>query len=758
MSVYPRFLFLIVLLIGSGLDQPRAVAVAQTPSAASINGFVRDAETGETLLLANVFLPDLDMGTATNTRGYYTSTGLPPGRHEVRVSYLGFETRRLVVELAAGEALRLDVDLEPEGLLAAEVVVEAARESEQEERRLGSARMNTALIRQLPTILEADVFRSLQLLPGVKAASDYSSGLYVRGGSPDQTLILLDRTTVYNPTHFFGFFSTFNPDAIKDVRLYKGAYPARFGGRIGSVVDIYNKDGDRTKTRGTATLGLLASRAMIEGPHGRGSWMLAIRRSTLEPLLAAARSGDVDGIPDRFYFFDANGKVNMDIGSNDFLSVSFYAGQDILRLPISTDFDVRLRYGNRTVSAGWAHVFSERLFGDMAVTASSYFSVPEFLAADTFSERDNQVRDYSLRYDLQYVASPRREIRTGLWAGAFSFRLADTFDSRRVLTLSENASYGSAYVEERRSLGLLWTLTSGLHASWFGRGDYLRLEPRLALERKVAPNLFAQLGAGRYHQFLTLVTNEAFSGLDVWLTSSSGVPPAWGDQVVAGLKWTPSTAYRFEAEVYYRSMEDLFQLDPFLPDVAGLDYSEFFHFGDGYAVGSEYLLQKERGALTGFVSYTFGVTRRRFENLDGNRFFPPKYDRTHDVNITTMYDLTPKWRLTSVFAWATGQAYTEPASRWQLSNSPLTREGLDVLESPFNAARLPAYHRLDAGATRRGRLAGADFELQIQLINVYGRRNIWFYSFDFEDDGAVDRSVVPQIPIPVPNISFTMRF
>lgn len=236
---------------------------------ASLNGYVRDASTGETLLMANVTLqratPGAPLrGAATNNAGFYTIAGLEAGTYAVVVSYLGYRTHTQELVLAAGEARRLDVDLRPDDLEAGEVVVTADREEERE-RDIGAARLQAALVKQLPSVLEPDVFRSLQLLPGVKAASDFSSGLYIRGGSPDQTLILLDRTTVYNPSHFFGLFSTFNPDAIKDVQLYKGGYPAEYGGRLGSVVDIYNKDGNRQTTTGGLSVGLLASRAYVEG-------------------------------------------------------------------------------------------------------------------------------------------------------------------------------------------------------------------------------------------------------------------------------------------------------------------------------------------------------------------------------------------------------------------------------------------------------------------------------------------------------------
>lgn len=724
---------------------------------ASVSGFVREADTGETLLLANVSLAGTPIGTATNNSGYFTITGLEPGTYTVIVSFIGFQTDSTRVELEGGEAFRLDVDLQPVEFDIDEVVVTADAISEEQERALGATQMATARIRQLPTILEPDVFRALQLLPGIKSASDYSSGLYIRGGSPDQTLILLDRTTVYNPSHFFGFFSTFNPDAIKDVRVYKGAYPAEYGGRIGSVVDIYNKDGNRSETHGTGSLGLLASRAMIEGPHPRGSWMLAVRRSTLEPLLAVLRNQDLDAIPDRFYFVDANGKVNFDVSKDDRVSLSFYAGRDVLEVPIFEDASIGLRYGNSTISGNWTHLFSERLFSNFTVTGSRYFSLPTIEFATTVSKRDNTVRDFSLKGDFEYIPSSLLSTKLGFWVGAFSFQLDDEFDGVNTLDLGARTGYGSAFAEQTWRPGYIWTLTGGLRASWFGNGTYFRLEPRLFVERKLTDEVFLQAGYGRYTQFLTLITNEAFSGLDVWLTSADGVPPAWGDQWVAGLKLKPSGSLRIEGEIYYRTMQDLFQLDPFLPDVAGLDYEQLFHFGEGYATGAELVVERSAGRLTGLIGYTFGVTRRRFPSIDENDFYPPKYDRTHDMKANGTYRLGQKWSATAVFVYGTGQAYTEPASQYRLSHAPFASVTQDVLVSPFNRARLPAYHRLDAGVARTGRLFGADYELQFQVVNVYARENVWFYIYDFEDEG-ISRETVPQIPVPLPNLSFTMRF
>jgi len=732
---------------------------AFSQNSASLNGFVKDATSGETLLFANVILIDTAFGTATNNSGYYTLTGLPAGTYEVVCTYIGYKTFREEITLAEGEAQRLDINLTPEGVLLEGVEVTAEKELEEETRSIGVSQLAIESVQRLPTILEPDVFRSLQLIPGVKAASDYSSGLYIRGGSPDQTLILLDRTTVYNPSHFFGFFSTFNPDAIKDVRLYKGGYPSEYGGRLGSVVDIYNKDGNRLETKGGLSLGLLASRAFVEGPYSKGSWMFAVRRSTLEPLLAVLRNQDVDGIPNSFYFIDINGKINFDASENDRFSVAFYGGTDQLDLPFVDDARIDLAYGNRTLSTNWTHIFSQRLFSNFTLTYSRYFNEPIFQVAGTEFNRTNNVWDLSAKGDFEFIPNDIHSLKVGFWGGLFTFRLRDEFDGQEGLVERIQSSYGSLYVQEIYRPRRDWQFQVGVRLNYFNQGEYLRVEPRISVEHRPNPTTRLQLGYGRYNQFLTLITSELFTGFDLWLTTDDGVRPSFGDQFVAGIKTDLTTEYALDFEVYFRTMEDLFQLDPFLPDAAGLDYSQLFTFGEGFAYGAEMQLRKNEGRLNGFIGYTYGQTERRFPNINDFEYFTPKYDRRHDLNVVANFDLSSRWRLTSVFSLATGQAYTEPVSQYKLLDDPISSEVRSTLISPFNEARLPAYHRLDVGFSRLGKFFKfAESELQIQLINVYGRENVWFYFFEFEDDNTVTRNTIPQIPVPIPNLSFTIRF
>jgi outer membrane receptor protein involved in Fe transport len=756
-------LFVVALLSGGP---------AWAQESASLRGYVRDASTGETLLQANVVVQGTGEGTATNNAGYYTLRGLAPGTYTVVFSYVGFQTRTEEVTLEAGEERRLDAELPPADLEGEEVVVTGESEGEQIERQIGTDRLRTATITELPSVLQPDVFRSLSLLPGVTTASDYSSNLYIRGGGPDQTLVLLDGTTVYNPTHFFGFFSTFNPDAIKDVQLYKGAYPAQYGGRLGSVVSIYNKDGNRRETTGGLSVGLLSSRAYIEGPYGgaddrpAGSYMVAVRRSTLEPVLAALRSTDTEGIPDDFSFYDVNAKINYDAGPDDKLSLSFYGGQDFLVIEpqIDTRFDVN--YGNQTVSANWTHLFGDQVFSTVTLTGSRYKSTPTASLGGTRFTQENGVRDFSLNADVEYTPNEAHTVKSGLRSSTLAFTLRNTFDGNETFDQFITGQRVALYAQDTYEPNDTWTLKGGLRGTYFSSGNFWRFSPRLSVDYNLTSSVQLQAAYGRYHQFLTLETSQLFTAFDNWLMADTGVPPSSGNQAALGVKARLGAGVNLEVEGYGRTMRDLFEQDPFLPDDAGVPYAGRFHFGDGRAYGLEVLVRRQEGALNGFLSYTLSRTERRFPNVnlspdDEPQYYPPNYDRTHSLTLVTNYELTDHWTVSGTFNYNTGKAYTQPEQRYERVGSPFQSGpgGDNVFISPFNNARLPAYHRLDVGVSRTGRFFGvADYKVQAQVINAYSRRNIWFYQYDTEPDGTIDRTETPQIPVPIPNLALTLTF
>jgi outer membrane receptor protein involved in Fe transport len=537
-------------------------------------------------------------------------------------------------------------------------------------------------------------------------------------------------------------------------------------------VSIYNKDGNRRETTGGLSVGLLASRAYIEGPYGgadedpAGSYMVAVRRSTLEPVLAALRSTDADGIPESFSFYDVNAKINYDVGPNDKLSLSFYGGQDFLLIEPQTDTRFDVNYGNQTVSANWTHLFGDQVFSTVTLTGSRYQSTPVASIATTEFTQENGVRDLSLNADVEYTPNDRHTIKGGLRSSTLGFTLRETFGGTETFDQFITGQSVAVYAQDTYEPNGTWTLRGGLRGTYFSSGDYWRLSPRLSVDYNLTPDVQLQAAYGRYHQFLTLETSQLFTAFDNWLTADVGVAPSSGDQVALGVKARLGAGVNLEVEGYGRTMRTLFEQDPLLVDQAGVSYPERFRFGDGRAYGLEVLLRRQEGALNGFLSYTLSRTERRFPNVrlseDGEpQYYPPNYDRTHSLTLAANYELSDHWTVSGTFNYNTGKAYTRPELRYERVDpqfqSPSQRE--NVFISPFNNARLPAYHRLDVGVARTGRFFGvADYELQLQAINAYARRNIWFYQYDTEPDGTIERTETPQIPVPIPNLALTLTF
>lgn len=761
----PHFVRSVIRGTGLLLASCLLIHSVQGQELAALDGFITDASNGETLIAANIFIEETLRGGTSNLSGYYAVSGIEPGTYVVRFSYIGFNTIRREVTFGPGESVRLDIELATSPEILESIEVAADRITEEEVRSIGVGQISVSTIQQLPHVFEPDVFRSLRLLPGVAQSSDYSSGLYIRGGDPSQTLILLDRTKIYNPSHVFGFFSSFNTDAIKDVRLYKGGFPATYGGVLGSVLDVQNKDGNRRETHGKLSVGILTSRAFAEGPYSRGSWMVALRRSTLEPLLSAL--GDVDAVPRAFYFYDFNGKINFDASPDDKLSLSFYAGSDYLRSEFAEGFEVKLNYGNRTVAGSWVHLWSNQFFTNTTITTSWYESIPKARFSGTNFKQINRVAETSVRADFEYYAGLKHEIVGGIWAGIFNAPLTNFFDDREVFHTRNRVEHAAVYLQDTYHPTPSWSITTGLRGTYYGYGRYFTVAPRLSVERQMGPDIRMQASAGRYYQFLTLITNEVFSGFDFWLTSGDGVKPAYGDQYILGLKTNLWEGITLDTEVYYRTMQQLFVLDPFNNGIAGLEYSELFAFGKGRAGGFEVQLSRQSGRINGFIAYTLANTNRYFSRLNQDAFgeprsFSPRNDRLHDMNAVAQWRISRRWELGVVFTYATGQAYTNPEASYSVYGTELVNglDQTDILVSPgLNQARLPAYHRLDIGVTWNGSLGSfADYELQMQVINAYARENVWFIFNEVENDGTISSQTIPQIPIPLPNLSFTLNF
>ena len=698
--------------------------------AATLSGFVTDADNGEALTRAAIAVEGLPLGAVSNNSGYYAVKQVPAGTHVVSASHAGYQTRWDTLRFGADEIVRLNLALVPKPVVGEQIAVEAERIS-----------LRAKPVQQLPALGEADLLRSLQLLPGIQAVSDISSGLYVRGGGPDQTAILLDDIPLYNPSHLFGLFSTFNPDAIKEVNLYKGAYPAAYGRTLGAVLDVSNREGNRQRFSSRGGISLIASRLLAEGPVGQGSWMLAGRRTYLEPVLSAIRSRGVD-IPLNYYFYDFNGKVNQR-WSDDTFTVSTYWGQDDLRLDIEDDEEslVDLRWGNRALTARWTRVFSPALFGHFMAAGSEYESIIALRFLDAPVRIANSIRDWSLKGDVDYFTNRHHTLSLGFLATLFEFHFARSFNERTQLDLRQEPVLLEGYVQDEWRPGPTTRVQLGGRGTYFSVGDRLHFAPRLALSQALSDKVRVKAAGGVYRQHLQLITTEAFSGGDFWVPLDNTVEPGRSYQAVTGVEWTPSPRYQFSVEAYYTDLANLVTVDTEVPDDNEATHSEavFKSGGTGWAKGLEVFLQRRTGALTGWIGYALGWTRRTFPELNDGRPFPPKHDRRHDLSFVASYKVGA-WRLGASLAYASGQAFTPPSEP----------------SAQLNSARLLPYHRLDVSASRSFELWRTASEFYVQIFNVYSRRNEWFLQLDSVDP-EVDPRKIKQLPI-IPTLGFNFNF
>ena len=705
--------------------------LAGSAQAATLSGFVTDADNGEALTRAVVAVEGLQLAAVSNTSGYYAVVQVPAGTHIVSASHLGYQTRRDTLRFGADEVVRLDLTLVPKPVdLGEQVSVEAEHIS-----------LRVKPLQQMPALGEADLLRGLQLLPGVQAVADISSGLYVRGGGPDQTAILLDQIPLYNPSHMFGLFSTFNPDAIKKIDLYKGAYPALYGRTLGAVLDVSNREGNRKRTSGRGGVSLISGRLLTEGPVGQGSWMLAGRRTYLDGIFSALRARGED-IPLNYFFYDLNGNINQRRG-DDTYTASTYWGQDDLRIDLEDDEEsfVDLRWGNRVLTARWTRAFSPALFGHFTAAGSSYESIIALRFLDAPVRIANSIRDLSLKGDVDYFANRHHTLSLGLLATLFEFHFVRSFNERTQLDLRQEPVLLEGYVQDEWQPRPTTQVRLGGRGTYFSVGDRLHFTPRLSLSQVLSEKIRVKAGGGVYRQHLQLITTEAFSGGDFWVPLDDTVEPGRSYQAVTGVEWTPSPRYQLAVDAYYTDLANLVIVDTELPDDNEATHSEalFKSGGTGWASGVEVFLHRRTGALTGWIGYALAWTRRTFPELNNGQPFPPKHDRRHDLSFVASYKVGA-WRLGANLAYATGQAFTP------VSESPTQR----------NSARLQPYHRLDVSASRSFALRRTDSEFYVQIFNVYSRRNEWFVQLDSVDP-EVDPRKIKQLPI-IPTLGFNFSF
>ena len=725
--------------------------------AATLSGTVTDRKNGESLPYANVVLKwsGEPLGALSNVDGYFAVKSIVPGKYVLIVTYVGYESFVDTLVFSGQEEVVKDVALFLEPILTEEILVEADRFEEERVVQTGFIAVETRQLQQLPAIGETDVLRGLQLLPGIQAASDISSGLYIRGGGPDQTLILLDQIPLYNPSHAFGFFSTFNPDAIKDMSLHKGAYPAQYGGRLGSVLDVRNRDGNRKGFEATGGVSLISARLTLEGPVSKGSWMISGRRTYLEPILSTIRNDSTE-VP-RYFFYDTNAKFNKDFNDRNKVTVSGYFGRDDMNFDLDEGSFIKIRWGNTAVTGKWTHVFTPALFGNFMVAGSKYTSSTSLSFFETPIEFSNSIQDLSIKGDLDFFASSHHSLNSGFLATGYDFTFRASFNQDDQLNLSEKPFLLSAYIQDLWQIRPRTSLRLGVRSDYFSEGERLHIEPRVALSHQLNPEVRLKLGGGYYHQYLQLVTTEAFSGGDFWVPLDQTVDSGKSWQGALGFEWEPSRRYQVTVEGYYRDLENLVVLDNRVAGDTDDTTSEdvFISGGKGYATGVELFIQRRTGALTGWIGYTLAWTRRTFQELNQGKQFPPKYDRRNDLSFVTSYAVG-RWSFGANLVYGTGQAFTPASGRYYLRSPATGIFEQRVLPADRNSARLLPYHRMDLSLKRKIGWFGSDSEIFLQVFNLYNRRNEWFITYDPNHDGA-GADVIKMLPI-VPTLGINFRF
>ncbi|MCB0521807.1 MAG: TonB-dependent receptor [Lewinellaceae bacterium] len=715
----------------------------------TISGTVNDDSNGETLIGATILETTSGNGTSTNEYGFY-SLALPLGNDTLTVeySYVGFQTRRL--RILPNKDRKVNVKLGT-GIELQEVVVKANSYQEQiRSTEMSVEEITTREVKVIPALLgETDILKTIQLKPGIPSGSEGTTGLYVRGGGGDQNLIVLDEAVVYNANHLFGFFSTFNTDAIKDLKLYKGGFPAQYGGRLSSVIDVRMKEGNNQRFAGTGGIGLITSRLTLEGPiqKDKSSFIVSGRRTYADLITRQINKANEDKedytpIPD-YYFYDLNTKVNFTLGEKDHLYLSGYFGRDVFNFN-SDFFDFNFYWGNVTGTARWNHVFSPKLFANTTYTYSKYnYNIETKVTGFSF-KIGSDVQDNNLKTDFYYALNNRHTLRFGVNTTHHQFgvgRLKAGSDDGEISFSGGNdytgASFG-AYLADEAAFGVHWKVNYGLRLSGFTNDNkfYAGVEPRLATVYNVNPDLSFKASYARMYQYLHLVTTSGIAlPTDVWYPSTSKIRPQYSDQIAIGVEKVLGGKYLITNEYYVKWLNNQVDFVDGARLFANNDLESEFAIGRGYGYGLELSIEKQEGKLKGWIGYTLALVKRgKFEPLDASRnfsdagnYFFPRYDRRHDVSVVAMYDLSKRITLSATVVYGSGDRTWMPVGRFTFQEvyGGDPQEFVPVF-GERNAIRLPYFFRSDAAIVYRFFPKWGESDLTFSVFNLTNRRNAFF--------------------------------
>ena len=763
-------IFLLILITTLGINM-----FAQNKY--TISGYIKDISNGEELIGATIYIKEIQKGTITNVYGFYSLT-VPEGNYTIQYSYMGYNTQEFTINLS--ESKTRNVELLETSQQLEEIVVTAKKADHNiKSTEMGAFKISPKEISTVPVLFgEQDLLKTLQLMPGIKSAGEGNSGYTVRGGNTDQNLILLDEATVYSASHLLGFFSVFNSDAIKDMKMIKGGGPAEYGGRLASVLDIQMKEGNMKEYDVSGGLGLISSRLTLEGPivKDKGSFIISGRRTYLDLFLKLTE--DYDDIS--LYFYDLNLKANYRINDKNRLYISGYFGRDIFSFEDMMGID----WGNSTGTIRWNHLFNDRLFLNSSLIFSNYDYDINSDIGDNDLTITSGINDIDLKEDFTFFINPQHTLKFG---GKFTYHTyvpGEVSGNENFDSFDQDKDYGyeaAAYISHQWNLNDKLKFEYGLRYSMFmatGPGDvysfdkdrdvidtttyksneiiktYGGLEPRFNATYLIDDISSLKLSYSRNRQYIHQVSNST-SGtpMDAWIPTSNIVEPGISDQISLGyFRNFLDNQIETSIEVYYKDMQN--QID--YENGADLFLNPYIEsqlvFGKGRSYGAEFLLKKNTGKFTGWLSYTYSRTEKQFDDINNGDWYPTKYDRKHDISLVGMYQINPKWNLSASWVYYTGSSVTFPSGKYEIEGQTVN------YYTERNGYRMPDYHRLDIGATytkqkKKGREASWNFS----LYNAYGRENAYTITFEENDDGiteAVQLSLFRWIP----SITYNFKF
>ncbi len=759
----------------------------------TVSGYVKEKGTGELLIGVNIYIKGTQTGTVSNSYGFYSIT-LPDGDVELTYSYIGFQP--VVKKFRLKKDTLITVYLNTVNELKGVEIVADKSERISDDLQMSIVKVPVKQVKEIPVLLgERDVFKVLQLMPGVRSGSEGNAGIYVRGGSPDQNLIILDDAPVYNAYHLFGFFSVFNGDAIKSVELIKGGFPARYGGRLSSVMDIRMKDGNNEKFGGEGSIGLISSRLMLEGPiiKKKASFIISGRRTYADILTIPFQKFALDGEFAGYYFYDLNAKVNYEISNKDRIYLSSYFGRDKFYAGYEEpDFkeNFNLYWQNVTATFRWNHMFNSKLFANTSVIYSKY----KFDVGESYKEKsgDNYnldyysgIRDVSAKYDMNFVPNNRHFIRMGaslinhlFTPSAFAVKGSLLPEDLHSKAKEINSLESAVYFEDEIKLNRA-KLNAGLRYSNFyvNKKLYNSLEPRLMFSYMLTEDFSLKASYAYMQQYIHLLSTTGISlPIDLWVPSTDIVKPQHSQQVALGLAHDfTNPSFSASIEGYYKDMRNIisykegasFLSTGSFDENKEFDYEEVITSGSGKSYGVEFLVQRKYGKLTGWVGYTLSWTKYQFDELNFGKPFWARHDRRHDISIVAIYKPSKKITFSATWVYGSGDAITlQKAEFMGVTHNPendnLFPLGYGVYDyGERNSFRMAPYHRMDVGVQFHKDLKwGGKRTIEVSFYNLYSRANPYFYYIGTQYTNGVSKSVLKQVslfPI-IPSVSYYLKF